>query len=320
MMQEESNWQPAASLEDLRARQTLLQRIRNFFIDRGYLEVETPIMAQFASTDVYLENIRASFRGNVYALQTSPEYHMKRLLAAGSGPIFQIAKVFRDDELGRWHNPEFTMLEWYRPGFTHLQLIEEIDGFLQTILNCPPARQISYQTLFEIFCEGINPHTAPIEILQSCLERYQLTGILESGEQDRDQYLFLLLAHVIEPQLAKLQQPVVVYDFPVSQAALARTNGNIAERFEVYFRGVELANGFHELCDRKIQEKRFEQDNEKRQAKGLSTVAIDTRLLAALDHGLPPCSGVALGIDRLIALALNKTSIQGVLTFPIDNA
>jgi len=319
-MPEELNWQPSASLEDLRARQELLQRIRSFFIDRGYLEVDTPIMGQFASSDVYLENIRASFGGNEYALQTSPEYHMKRLLAAGSGPIFQISKVFRDDELGRWHNPEFTMLEWYRPGFSHYQLIEEMDGFLQTVLNCPPARRISYQTLFELFCEEINPHTASIETLQSCLERTQLTGILDPGEQDRDQYLFLLLAEVIEPQLAKLQEPVVVYDFPVSQAALARVNGNVAERFEVYFRGVELANGFHELCDAEIQARRFKRDNEKRQEKGLSTVAIDMRFLAALDHGLPQCSGVALGIDRLIALALNKTSIREIMAFSIENA
>lgn len=276
-------------------------------------------MAHAGVTDVYLENIEATFRGKTYFLQTSPEYHMKRLLAAGSGPIFQLSRAFRDDELGRWHNPEFTMLEWYKLGSDYHQLIHEIDGFLQAILQTPPMRKITYQQLF-FDVLGLDPINAPLVVMKQALVNHQLGAVLDDDEQDREQYLFLLMSHVIEPKLASYAEPIVIYDYPASQAALAQIKGDVAERFEVFYRGVELANGFHELSDVDEQRMRFEQDNQKRQSMGLSKKPIDKYLLQALEHGLPDCSGVALGIDRLISLALGQESLSTVLAFDFANS
>ena len=312
-------WQPSASIENLRQRMALIYKIRNFFIKRGYLEVETPIMAQHGTTDVYLTNIVAKFRDNDYYLQTSPEYHMKRLLAAGSGPIFQMARMFRDDELGRWHNPEFTMLEWYQLNIDHHQLIAEIDDLLQLILNCKPLIKKTYQQVFEACCQ-VDPFTATIDELRQCLVRFELDYVLPADEDNRDQFLFLLMSHVIEPAYTTLDQPLVIYNFPPSQASLARINNGVAERFEVYIQGVELANGFHELTDAFLQAVRFKNDLELRTQKGLSSTPADPYLLQALEHGLPNCSGVALGIDRLIAIALKQSSITQTLAFDISRA
>lgn len=313
------SWQPSASIKALHQRASLLARIRNFFQTRHYLEVETPIMAHFGISDVYLANIKASFRGQPYCLQTSPEYHMKRLLTAGSGPIFQLARVFRDDELGRWHNPEFTLLEWYQLGIDHHELMTEVDAFLQEILLCGPMIKKTYRQVFIETC-AIDPMSASINEFQNVLERFDLNNVLDTNESDRDQYLFLLMSHVVEPALAKIQSPVAVYDFPASQAALAQINGDVAERFEVYYRGVELANGFHELTDAQAQRLRFNQDNNARRAQGLEECIPDQFLLEALDHGLPACSGVALGIDRLLSLALGEGSISTVLAFDFSRA
>ncbi len=315
----DSDWRPSASIDALRTRADIISRIRNFFNTRAYLEVETPVMARFGITDVYLSNIKAIFRGESYCLQTSPEYHMKRLLAAGSGPIFQLARVFRDDELGRWHNPEFTLLEWYQLGIDHHALMEEVDDFLQEVLHCAPMIKKTYQQVFMDNCD-IDPMLASVGELQQTLLRFDLDGVLTVNEQDRDQYLFLLMSHVIEPALAKIESPVAVFNFPVSQAALAKINEGVAERFEVYYRGVELANGFHELTDVSAQQARFTQDNQARITHGLEESAPDTYLLAALAHGLPPCSGVALGIDRLLALVLNEASIAAILAFDFSKA
>ena len=288
--------------------------IRVFFNQRGYLEVETPIMGRFGVTDVYLSNIEAIFRQQHYFLQTSPEYPMKRLLAAGSGPIFQLARVFRDDELGRWHNPEFTMLEWYQLGIDHHQLMSEVDEFLQRIMYCQPLIKMTYLQAFLDSCD-LDPFRASIVDLQQTLARFSLDNVLATDEQDVDQYLFLLMSHVVEPSLAELSGPVAIYDFPASQAALAQVNNGFAERFEIYFRGVELANGFHELTDADAQASRFEQDLLLRESKGLLTPLPDSHLLAALKHGLPPCSGVALGIDRLVALAFNEVELAKGMAF-----
>lgn len=312
-------WRPSATIDDLRQRAEMLMSIRAFFYARGYLEVDTPIMARFGVTDVYLANIKAIFRGQSYCLQTSPEYHMKRLLAADSGPIFQLARVFRDDELGRWHNPEFTLLEWYQLNINHHQLMTEVDALLQQVLHCAPMIKKTYQHVFMDICD-IDPMVASTEELQQTLVRFDLDGVLSVDEQDRDQYLFLLMSHVIEPALATEPSPVAVFNFPVSQAALAQVNDGVAERFEVYYRGVELANGFHELTDVEAQRVRFNQDNMARSAQGLMVSAPDEYLLDALSHGLPACSGVALGIDRLLALALNQSSIAAVLTFDFARA
>lgn len=312
-------WQPSASLPMLRQRAQFLARIRQFFTERQYLEVETPVMARYGVTDVYLSHIKAQFRGKGYLLQTSPEYHMKRLLAAGSGPIFQLARVFRDDELGRWHNPEFTLLEWYQLDVDHLALMEEVDQLLQSLLCCSPLIKKTYQQVF-LEIGGLDPFQASIEQFQTLLADYALDQVLPSDEKDRDQYLFLIMSHIIEPALNKEKAPVAVYHFPPSQAALAKITKGVAERFEVYYQGVELANGFHELTSAKDQARRFAEDRAYRGQKGLSDVEADDYLLSALHHGLPACSGVALGIDRLLALAMKQASIGDVMSFDFSRA
>ena len=312
-------WRPSASIKALKQRANLIAKIRMFFNARDYLEVETPVMGACGVTDVYLESIQAHCSGKTYALQTSPEYHMKRLLAAGSGPIFQLARAFRDDELGRWHNPEFTMLEWYRPGFNHHELLDEVGDFLQAILNCGPLVITSYRKAFLNACQ-LDPFDTSLVELKACLQSFDLAQVLPHDETDVDQYLFLLMSHVVEPYLAQHEAPVGVVDFPESQAALACVNNGVAERFEVYYRGIELANGFHELTDAHIQAARFEHDLEIRRARGLTIPKADMHLLAAMQHGLPASSGVALGVDRLIALALGHTSIQESLAFDVSRA
>ncbi|WP_454782681.1 elongation factor P--(R)-beta-lysine ligase [Legionella sp. WA2022007384] len=312
-------WQPSAPIELLRQRAKLLARIRSFFTERDYLEVETPIMARYGTTDVYLSNIKATFRGESYCLQTSPEYHMKRMLAAGSGSIFQIARVFRDDELGRWHNPEFTLLEWYRLGIDHHALMDEMDAFLQMVMQSKPMIKKTYQQAFLDACD-VDPLSAPITQFREILTRYDLDNVLSPQEEDRDQYLFLLMSHVVEPFLGKECAPVAVYNFPISQAALAKINHGVAERFEVYYQGVELANGFHELTDATAQANRFVQDQKVRNKKGFPSVDADQYLLQALEHGLPACSGVALGVDRLLALALKQPEISKIISFDFTRA
>lgn len=312
-------WRPSADPKVLVLRAQFLAKIRAFFTQRSYLEVETPIMAHHGVTDVYLSNIKALFRNKSYCLQTSPEYHMKRLLAAGSGAIFQLARVFRDDELGRWHNPEFTLLEWYQLGINHHQLMDEMDLLLQSLMQTPPMIRKTYQQAFLDAC-AIDPLSASVDELQALLKRYDLDKVLSPGEQDKDQYLFLLMSHVVEPFLGQEEAPVAVYHFPCSQAALAKINNGVAERFEVYYRGVELANGFHELRDKEAQEQRFIEDLALRQQQGLALPEYDIWLLQALEWGLPPCSGVALGVDRLFALALNKSSLSEVLSFDFSRA
>lgn len=318
-MSEDVLWQPSASLSVLKQRALLLSQIRDFFSQRGYLEVETPAISRFGITDVYLSNIKAIFRERTYYLQTSPEYHMKRLLAAGSGPIFQLAKVFRDDELGRWHNPEFTMLEWYQLNIDHHALMDEMDELLQTILQCGVMLRKTYQDVFLEAC-GLDPFSATIAQLHAVLQNFELDQVLTPGEQDRDQYLFLLMSHIVEPKLAQERVPVAVYNFPPSQAALAKINQGIAERFEIYVQGIELANGFHELTDANAQAARFRQDLAIRRSKGLPEPELDELFLTALERGLPPCSGVALGIDRLLTLALRQPSISNSLAFDFSRA
>jgi len=315
----DTNWLPSASIESLRERARVLALIRAFFNTRDYLEVETPVMARHGVTDVYLSNIPAFFRGERYCLQTSPEYHMKRLLAAGSGAIFQLARVFRDDELGRWHNPEFTLLEWYQLDIDHHALMSEVDALLQCVLHCAPLIKKTYQQAFSEACQ-IDPLSATLSQLRQTVARFGFGEVLPQDETCRDQYLFLLMSHVVEPFLAQEEAPVAVYDFPMSQAALAQINHGVAERFEVYYRGVELANGFHELTDPEAQSLRFQQDNEARICKNIPPSAPDVYLLQALKHGLPPCSGVALGVERLLALAMNLASIASTWAFDFSRA
>ena len=313
-------WLPSASMAALRLRSETLQQIRSFFNQRGYWEVETPIMASAGITDVHLVNMNVTFREQLFYLQTSPEYHMKRLLAAGSGPIFQLARVFRDDELGRWHNPEFTMLEWYQLDVDHHVLMSEMEALLQQVFRfSTPMIRLTYQDAMQQCC-GVDPFSANLRELQQTLRCFDLHQVFTDDEADYDSYLFLLMSHVVEPWLAREPLPVFVFDFPPSQAALAQIKNGVAERFEVYYRGVELANGFHELTDATVQAERFHHDNHERQQRGLPVALPDPHLLAALRHGLPSCSGVALGIDRLVALAQQREGIAEVLAFDISRA
>lgn len=317
-----ADWRPTAPLENLRRRARILSEIRSFFAARGVLEVETPILAAATVSDLHLASLETRVAGTRAFLQTSPEFAMKRLLAAGSGPIFQIARAFRDDERGRHHNPEFTLLEWYRPGFDHHALMDEMDALLSGILGTPSARRLSYRALFleEL---GIDPHRAtPAQLEDAARAR----GLEPPRGLGSDDLLNLLMSVVLEPVLGR-ERPLFLFDYPASQAALARIRPPahegepaVAERFEVYVEGVELANGFHELADAAEQRRRFEHDLSTRGERGLPAVPIDEHLLGALAAGFPDCAGVALGIDRLVMIALGASSIDEVIAFPVERA
>lgn len=320
------DWRPSASIATLRKRNQILQTIRAFFAERDVMEVETPSLSQHSVTDVNLSAFKTEFvspispdRKSLF-LQTSPEYAMKRLLCAGSGCIFQLAKAFRNEEAGRFHNPEFTMLEWYRIGFDHLQLIDEIDGLLQSILNCPPLTKNSYQELFIQHCD-FDPLVASLEDLQQVASDFGFAQLAEN-ETSRDLLLQLLFSHVIEPKIG-LDKPIAVTAFPASQAALARLDPKderVSERFEIYYQGIELANGFHELNDIDEQYSRFTRENAERQASAKDPVTLDPYFLSALHHGLPDCAGVALGVDRLVMLAIGADSLSETMAFDVQRA
>jgi len=325
------NWLPNASLVQLQQRAQMLKKIRDFFAEREVLEVETPTLSQAAVTDIHLHCFKTQFVGRNISeqplvdggvplyLQTSPEFHMKRLLAAGSGCIYQISKVYRNEESGRYHNPEFSLLEWYRVGFDHHQLMDEMQQLLTLILDCKTPRRCSYQAAFIEYL-NVDPLSATLEQLKHAGAPLQLGEVLEN-ETDRDTLLQLLFCVAIEPYIAQ-EFPCFVYDFPASQAALARinkTDPRVADRFEVYYRGVELANGFYELNSGAEQLTRFQSDNQFRQQMGLPEMPIDHRFVACLDQ-LPDCAGVALGLDRLLMLASGQHHIDDVLSFTIEHA
>lgn len=322
------NWQPSASIKALRARAKVLETIRQFFAQRDVLEVDTPAMSQAAVTDVHLCVFSTEFVGAGYNpgegqklyLQTSPEFHMKRLLAAGSGCIYQMNKSFRNEEVGRYHNPEFTMLEWYRLGFTHVELMDEMSELLTLVLNTEPEQRFTYQGAFQQFLQ-IDPLTASMAELREAAKPLGVYDVVEN-EADRDTILQLLFCVGVESQIGH-DVPCFIYDFPASQAALARiskADARVAERFEVYFKGIELANGFHELADGPEQLARFTADNCKRKTMGLPQQPIDHNLIAALTAGFPDCAGVALGIDRLVMLATGQQALSEVVAFPTPRA
>jgi lysyl-tRNA synthetase class 2 len=306
-----SDWQPSSTLTTLKQRAHIIRLIREFFEKRDVLEVDTPLLSLYGATDVFIDGITAKALGQTHYLQTSPEYAMKRLLASGSGDIFQLCKAFRNDESGKLHRPEFTLLEWYRVNWSYHQLMDEVDALLQRILECPKAKRISYEALFQEHL-NINPHMVTLETLQSIAKEHQLLDTLGEQHENKDDWLMLLLSHLIESTLG-IDTPCFIYAYPPTQAALAKISNGTALRFEVYVNGIELANGFEELQDAKEQLKRFESDNQKREQLGKPTIPIDTHFISALEHGLPNCSGVALGVDRLVMLALNKGSIEDVM-------
>jgi lysyl-tRNA synthetase class 2 len=310
-------WRPGAGLQQLRARADLLARIRRFFADRGVLEVETPLLCSSGITDPAIEPLLvergASVREPRY-LQTSPEYAMKRLLAAGTGPIFQVTRAFRDGEAGARHNPEFTLLEWYRPGFDHHQMMAEVAALVCACLGERHWQKLSYRELF-LKSIGIDPLTAGAAELEDCARTGRDLGDMQG---DRDVWLALLLTHEVEPWLAG-RGMCFVFDYPSSQAALARIEQcdgvSLGQRFELYLDGLELANGYHELTDAGEQRERFLADNAVRRRAGQTERPLDEHLLAALEAGMPACSGVALGVDRLLMLRCGETDIRRVLAF-----
>jgi lysyl-tRNA synthetase class 2 len=324
------DWSPSASLDTLRQRARLLQDLRAFFLARGVLEVETPLLSAAASTDPQLRSLLTQYtgpgfpRGCTLYLHTSPEFAMKRLLAAGSGPIFQLCKVFRDGEAGRLHNPEFTLLEWYRPGYDHHALMTEVAELVTQVLkDRVPLGATEWLTYEEAFRRhtGLDALNASGAQWAECARQH---GIDSAGlaPDAVDGWRDLLLSHLIEPHLGK-GHLTFLYEYPASQAALARLRPErpaVAERFELYLQGVELANGFHELGNAGEQRRRFEHDLARRAVLGLASVPPDERLLAALDQGLPACAGVALGVDRLVMLALGAERLADVMAFPIERA
>lgn len=307
----------------LRARQ--LAWVRDFFAGRDVLEVETPVLGRCGVTEVNIDCIGAASaaiagRSPGGWLQTSPEYHMKRLLAAGAGAIWQNVKVFRDGERGRRHNPEFSLLEWYRPGFDDQALMDEVADLVCGWLSVPAPVRLSYREAMIRFAQ-LDPFTISADELIARCEPWVGRDVAET--LPRDACLDLVMSYRVEPALATMP-PVFICEYPASQAALARLSVvdgfTVAHRFELYVQGIELCNGYWELTDPVEQKARFEADNRQRRALGKIEMPVDTALLDALEAGLPECAGVALGLDRLLMLKAGVTEIAEVLTFPFERA
>lgn len=321
------DWRPSASEAALRLRAEVYRRIRDFFHQRHVLEIETPILSESGNTDPNIESFHLQFSGPGLAgertrwLRTSPEFPMKRLLGAGLGDCYELGRVFRNGEFGRRHNPEFTMLEWYRVGWSHLELIEECIELVRHVFALKDiqlsVRRLSYAELFLEFT-GVEPHTASDAQLRDAV----LSKIdIDPENLQRDDFLDLLITHCIEPLLPP-QVLTVVYDFPATQCALAQVRPGdvpLAERFEVYLGAAELANGYHELTDAQEQSRRFNRDLRLRSQRGALPVPMDTRLISALGS-LPDCAGVAMGMDRLMMALLEAESLPDVVAFDFSRA
>ncbi|MEJ2390239.1 MAG: EF-P lysine aminoacylase EpmA [Gammaproteobacteria bacterium] len=319
---QDDTWRPSASIATLQRRAELIQDIRRFFAGRRVLEVETPALSHAASSEPHLQSMQVSGPGMATAyLHTSPELAMKRLLAAGSGDIFQLCKVFRAGEQGSRHNPEFTLLEWYRLGLDMQALMQEVGELLTELLAArlaAPPRVITYQQAFQDYA-GIDPFAASPAQMEAAFRAHVNEDVVGVGEAD---WPDLLLSRVVQPRLPA-DRLVFITHFPAAQASLARLdahNPQLACRFEAFFGGLELANGFEELTDRAEQQRRIEAEQAARQASGLPCLPSDVRFLAALQAGLPPCSGVAVGVDRVVMLACGQDEIARVLSFDFARA
>ena len=312
--------------EALRLRARLYRLIRDFFAERGVLEVETPMMSMAGNTEPNIESFRADFAGHVDAgsierwLRTSPEHALKRLLAGGIGDCYELGRVFRNGEAGRRHNPEFSMLEWYRVGWDHRRLLAEcvrlVQAALELVGRSASLRIVSYRELFREDL-GVDPFTDDEEALHDALGR----GRVDPNGLGRDDWLDLVVTHRLQPGFPS-DRITVVHDFPASQCALSRIrpgNPPLAERFELYLGPHELANGYHELNDAREQRMRFRNDNARRRARGQREMPIDERLLDVLDE-LPDCAGVALGIERLLMCLMGTDAIADVMAFPFPEA
>jgi len=324
-----NTFRPTATWEVLQARAGILRRVRQFFETHGFLEVETPILSRDTVIDRHLDPFTSQFvpvaqqpeRSERYYLQTSPEFAMKRLLAAGATAIFQLTKVFRNGEVGPLHNPEFTMLEWYRCGDDQAAGMRLLADFAAAIFAQGDPEAVTYGQAFSA-ATGLDPHIATVPQLQEFIRLRQIAAPDSLATMDRDGWLELIFGEVVEPGLGR-ERPTIIYDYPASQAALARVRPEdppVAERFELYVHGVELANGYHELLDPTVLRTRNATNNRWRVADGKAALPEESRLLAAMDAGLPACTGVALGIDRLIMLVLGATTIAEVLAFPFERA
>jgi lysyl-tRNA synthetase class 2 len=316
--------------EDAKQRSSIINQIRCFFQMKNVVEVETPSLSLGTVTDPFLDAFTSSYNylsdSNVNVstqlyLQTSPEFHMKRLLALGYQCIYQICKAFRHEDFGHHHNPEFTILEWYRLGFDQHNLIAEVNELLSIVLGTDTCDKITYQDLF-LQVINVDPLSTHFDELYDVILDNDKGADWLFESKDCDLLLQFIFSEIIEGSIGK-NVPCFVYNFPIEQASLAKgcpTDSRVAQRFECYFKGLELANGFNELTEVEIQKIRFAKDNNKRKQLGLPEREIDTNFIGALHSGLPQCSGVALGVDRLMMIALNKYSIEDVITFPIENA
>ncbi|HEX3727188.1 MAG TPA: EF-P lysine aminoacylase EpmA [Pirellulales bacterium] len=323
-----AGWLPTASWSHLRLRAKLLSRTRDFFAKRGFLEVETPLLSADVVVDRHLDPLavmlpddpRRPQTGRQMWLQTSPEFAMKRLMAAGGEAIYQITRAFRAGEIGRLHNPEFTIVEWYRRGDALNEGMQLLSDLADELLGLGPAHQLTYAEAFQAHV-GIDPHRATSAELAEQARRHGLSVAADFAGTDREAWLNLLMVELVEPNL-DTARPTIVHGYPASQAALARVVGDppVAERFELYARGVELANGYHELLDPAVLGERNRQANRSRAADGKPPLPEGSRLLAAMEHGLPACTGVALGFDRVVMLAAGAERLTDVIAFPIDRA
>lgn len=318
---------PSASLATLKRRAELLSRVRAFFDDRGFLEVETPLLSHDVVVDRYLDPLRVTLfddprqpeAGSTLWLQTSPEFGMKRLLAAGMTAIYQITRAFRGGEIGNLHNPEFTMVEWYRAGDDYESGMRLLAEFAEEILARGTPQRLTYREAFERHA-GIDPFAATDHELFDAVSA--ATGREPPWDAPCDLLLDLLLVHCVEPQLGR-RRPTILYDYPATQAALARIRPGdppVAERFELYADGIELANGYHELLEASVLRARNQVNNAARAAAGKPPLPEESRLLAAMEQGLPPCSGTALGFDRLVMVLTGANSLREVMAFPIQRA
>jgi len=309
-------WRPGAKFDVIHARARLYRQIRTFFEERDCLEVDTPLLSPYTNPDPNIASISAGLSGSLRYLQTSPEFAMKRLLAAGSGSIYQICHAFREGEQGAKHRSEFTLLEWYRVGYDYRRLMDEMESLINLLSGRQNQfRRLSYAALFEEFLDLAVFAIELPELREICLQQIPGTDV---SQLTFNQCLDLLISLTIAP---KMQGYLFVYDYPLSQAALARPsrgNPRVAERFELFFDGLELANGFSELTDVKQQRARFEADNRIREQTGLPQYELDEHLLAALSAGLPDCAGVALGLDRLLMVLSGIDNIDNVIVFSND--
>lgn len=310
------DWQPDCSINALKARARLNRQVRAFLSERGVLEVETPALSQSGNTDPYIDSFSVETPAGSRYLHTSPEYPMKRLLAAGSGDIYQICKVWRQDESGGRHNPEFTLLEYYRVGFSYQRLMQEVAALLHTLLPrlSKPAQFITYQDCF-LERLAINPHIVSEEQLTNCAREQ---GLAVDSALTRQAWLDLLFTHVIEAGFAS-DRLTFVYHYPAEQSALACVTEHqghaVAERFEIYLGAMELGNGYQELLDGEANAKKLQQDAQQRMVNGSAAVPMDQRFISAMHQGMPHSAGVAIGLDRVLLCQQGKKTLNRVISF-----